>query len=75
MKIFNNPSIKFDEQFTFDMYDLDFCLNCYTNGLILTTYPICLTHLSHGKGILSERYKKLNELFQLKWNKKQANQA
>jgi len=68
--IFNNDKIRFDNDFTFHFYDLSFSLICYINGLKLTTWPICLTHLSHGKGIISEEYKLLNQKFIEKWAKK-----
>lgn len=61
--------IFFDKQFTFDFYDLDFCLNCLTNNLKIGISPIILTHMSHGVGIRSERYKLLQDKFIEKWKK------
>ncbi len=38
----------FDPQFDFHFYDLDFCRSTRQLGLRLGTWPVCLTHQSHG---------------------------
>jgi protein O-GlcNAc transferase len=43
-----NKQVKFDEQFDFHFYDLDFCRTARGAGLSLGTWPIKLTHQSAG---------------------------
>lgn len=43
-----SQNIKFDEQFTFHCYDLDFCIQAITAGLTVGTWPIWVTHKSCG---------------------------
>lgn len=62
--------VRFDNKFTFDHYDLDFSLSCITKGLKIGTVPVILTHISHGSGINSERYKKLQDEVIKKWKSK-----
>lgn len=40
--------IKFDEQFDFHLYDMDFCREAIKAKLTLGTWPIALTHQSGG---------------------------
>jgi len=40
--------VAFDERFSFHFYDLDFCRTARSRGLLLGTWPIALTHQSHG---------------------------
>lgn len=40
--------VRFDEQFAFHLYDLDFCRAAAAAGLTLGTWPITLTHNSQG---------------------------
>ena len=40
--------VRFDEQFAFHFYDLDFCRQCHVRGLKLGTWPIAVTHASRG---------------------------
>lgn len=40
--------IRFDPQFDFHFYDMDFCRTARQRGLRLGTWPICLTHQSVG---------------------------
>ncbi|PCJ14516.1 MAG: hypothetical protein COB04_14985 [Gammaproteobacteria bacterium] len=39
---------RFDKQFKFHFYDLDFCRTCDQNGLKIGTWPIAVTHDSGG---------------------------
>ncbi len=41
-------SLKFDEQFKFHFYDLDFCRQAELRGLRMSTWPISLVHESAG---------------------------
>jgi len=40
--------LKFDEQFDFHFYDLDFSVTAHTKGLNCGTWNIPITHYSHG---------------------------
>lgn len=40
--------VTFDERFTFDFYDLDFCRSATSAGLMLGTWPIGIIHESGG---------------------------
>ena len=59
--------VLFDEQFTFDFYDLDFCRTARKAGLRLGTWPISLTHQSGGAGAGGERWTRLSQLYLAKW--------
>lgn len=61
--------IRFDEQFMFDFYDLDFCFTCYTNELKIGVEGIYCRHNSHGEGLLKPEYKETEKLFLNKWKK------
>lgn len=41
-------SVRFDAQFPFHFYDLDFCRTAARRGLSLGTWPIAVTHASGG---------------------------
>ena len=47
-KLLRKTDIKFDMQFDFHHYDIDFCLQCNENKLKLTTAPINVIHDSPG---------------------------
>ena len=59
--------VRFDEQFTFDFYDLDVCLAARQAGHRVGVAPILTTHLSHGAGLGGERFMRLQERFVRKW--------
>lgn len=40
--------VRFDPQFDFHLYDMDFCRRARSRGLRLGTWPICLTHQGRG---------------------------
>jgi len=46
--VLQHSSIQFDPCFDFHFYDMDFCRSARKNGLMLGTWPICLTHQSGG---------------------------
>lgn len=56
----------FDEQFTFDFYDLDFTLTHHLDGKNVGVWPLSLTHYSKGQGWRSDRFKTLQEQFRTK---------
>lgn len=42
-------NVRFDPQFRFHHYDIDFCRSCEAAGLRMGTWPIAMTHASGGK--------------------------
>jgi GT2 family glycosyltransferase len=61
--------VKFDSQFTFHFYDLDFCRSARTNGLTLGTWPISLTHAGKGGGFVSDSWRENRDRYFAKWGK------
>jgi GT2 family glycosyltransferase len=59
--------VGFDPRFAFDFYDMDFCRAARASGLRLGTWPVCLTHQSHGTGFGSERWKQGYRTYLEKW--------
>ena len=64
-----DKNVKFDEQFTFDLYDIDFCISAIKSNLEIGTSNIHLTHLSQGEGINENRYIKAENLLRKKYAK------
>jgi Methyltransferase domain/Glycosyltransferase like family/SEC-C motif len=58
--------IRFDEQFTFHFYDLDFCLTAHQAGLVLGTVNVYVTHRSDG-GYFSQAFREAQAKFRAKW--------
>lgn len=58
---------RFDEQFDFHFYDLDFCRTCVERGLKLGTWPIWIVHQSGGS-FGSAAWRRAARLYQRKWN-------
>lgn len=65
---FINPKLKFDNRFTFDFYDMDFCFTAATLGIKIGIINAPVIHYSVGNGILNDRYKMLEKIFREKWN-------
>lgn len=63
-------TIRFDEQFEFDFYDMDLCMSAYINQLSVGVVPIMITHSSIGDGIRKEEYKYTQQKFMKKWDTK-----
>ena len=61
-----DAGIRWDEQFTFDFYDIDFCHQCVEKGLSVGVWPLALTHAGLGKPGLP-RWVSLLEAFKRKW--------
>jgi len=60
---------KFDEQFKFHHYDIDFCIQANKHKLTIGTWPIWVTHLSPGLSSLDNpTWKESNNLFCKKYN-------
>jgi GT2 family glycosyltransferase len=62
-----DASVRFDPQFEFHFYDLDFCRQCHNSGLKLGTWPIAVTHASRG-AFNSPDWRTAKDKYLLKWN-------
>lgn len=58
--------VRFDEQFAFHFYDLDFCATARLRGLQLSTWPILVTHGSGGN-FSSPEWRAAAKLYLGKW--------
>ncbi|MEA3207289.1 MAG: hypothetical protein QOE70_346 [Chthoniobacter sp.] len=58
--------LRFDEQFDFHFYDLDFCRSAQRHGLTLGTWPIALTHASGGS-FGSSDWEEALQRYRTKW--------
>ena len=68
-KTMQNEKARFDERFTYDFYDLDFCLNVHFNtDLKIGVFVMPTVHNSMGRSILKEEYKIPDKMFHDKWN-------
>lgn len=62
---------RFDAQFTWHHYDVDFCLTCNQNKLKLGVYPILVYHESPGlRDINQTEWNQSNQAFISKWKLK-----
>lgn len=62
--------LRFDEQFTFHFYDIDFCLTANSKELKMTTAPIWCTHKSPGlQNAQDNTFVVSQERFLKKWRK------
>ena len=59
--------VRFDPQFQFHAYDLDFCRSCLAAGLRLGTWPIAVTHKSGG-AFGSASWKSAARRYLAKWS-------
>jgi len=59
--------VRFDTQFNFHFYDLDFCLSARKSGVSVGTWPIDLIHKSHGN-FHSDSWRQAFQVFQKKWH-------
>jgi hypothetical protein len=62
-------SVRFDPRFTFDFYDLDFCLAAFRAGLTLGTANIYVQHASRADSgtYLTDAYRESMGAFRAKW--------
>jgi predicted O-linked N-acetylglucosamine transferase (SPINDLY family) len=58
--------VRFDPQFDFHFYDLDFCRSVHAAGLTMGTWPVDLTHQSGGT-FGSPRWLAMYERYKDKW--------
>lgn len=61
---------RFDENFRFHHYDLDFSISCNLNKLKIGVWPILINHSSPGLREVTEDWKNSNDYFRKKWIKK-----
>ena len=47
-EVLNRAGVRFDEQFAFHFYDMDFCRQVEQKGLRMGTWPIAVVHESGG---------------------------
>jgi GT2 family glycosyltransferase len=67
-------NLRFDEQFTFHFYDLDFCLAAHAAGLVLGTTNIYTSHSSPG-GYSGQQFLEAQAKFRAKWSKSQVGKS
>ena len=61
-------NLKFDERFSFHLYDVDFSRQAEEKGIKMGTIPMSVIHKSPG-GYVSEEWKKSCDVYFKKWNK------
>jgi GT2 family glycosyltransferase len=61
-----DSALRFDPQFPFHYYDMDFCRAAGAKGLRLGTWPISVTHQSRG-GFLSDEWRAASAKYFEKW--------
>lgn len=59
--------VRFDPQFDFHLYDLDFCRSAQAAGLSLGTWPLAMTHASGGGGYFSPDWQRDADAYLKKW--------
>lgn len=62
--------VRFDEQFDWHLYDLDFSQQCHQAGLRLGTWPLLVTHASGG-GYTSSDWNRAARTYRAKWSNTQ----
>jgi hypothetical protein len=67
MKRIKESGVRFDNQFKFHHYDIDFSLTCNKHKLKLGTWPFLINHQSPGLRDFHENWVRSNELFIKKW--------
>lgn len=60
--------VAFDPRFDFHFYDMDFCRSAREKGLLLGTWPICLTHQSAGS-FGTPQWMQKHQVYVDKWGK------
>ena len=59
--------VRFDPQFAFHFYDLDFCRSAQAAGLRLGTWPLAITHASRGGSVQSDAWQESARRYVAKW--------
>lgn len=63
-------NVKFDENFMFHHYDMDFSLTCNKNRLKMGVWPILINHQSPGLKGFDKNFEDSNSYFINKWKNK-----
>jgi GT2 family glycosyltransferase len=66
-----DSGVRFDPEFSFHFYDMDFCRSATQSGLRLGTWPIAVTHASGGN-YRSEEWRKAAAKYFAKWRSRLA---
>lgn len=67
-KIQKNKNVRFDENFLWHHYDIDFSLTCNENKIKLGVWPILVNHISPGlRDINQKEWNRSNDYFRKKW--------
>lgn len=59
--------LRFDEQFGFNFYDIDLCLQVKQTGKLVAIADVLVKHKSVGLGSLTQEWKDEKELLLMKW--------
>ncbi|PUE29962.1 hypothetical protein B9Z39_00010 [Limnohabitans sp. JirII-29] len=59
--------VRFDPQFDFHLYDMDFCRSAQQQGLRLGTWPLAITHASGGGSYFSPAWQRNANTYLKKW--------
>ena len=70
LKKLYNTNARFDEQFMFHHYDIDFSLTCNMNSLKIGVWPILINHNSPGLKEFDINFNDSNKKFIDKWKNK-----
>ena len=70
VKSINGKNVRFDEQFKFHHYDIDFSLTCNANKLKLGVWPFLINHSSPGLREFHQDWVNSNQKFIDKWKNK-----
>ena len=62
-----SSAVRFDSQFTFHFYDIDFCRSARAAGLGLGTWPISMTHRSKGDITAPDLWDAASRAYLAKW--------
>ena len=65
--VLRSAGVKFDEQFDFHFYDMDFCRSARAAGLVLGCSAIAITHGSVGEGLGKPDWRRNYRKYLEKW--------
>ena len=65
-RVLHRSGVRFDPQFKFHFYDMDFCRSAFQAGLKLGTMPLSVVHASAGGGDF-KKWKDVSKLYLDKW--------
>jgi glycosyl transferase family 2 len=65
--VLRDRGVRFDPQFPFHFYDMDFCRTATQSGLRLGTWPICVTHRANADSFASVSWNECCGKYLAKW--------